>query len=36
MTEVPQGMRMTLYLKEVLIDDIHPTVEGLQLIEDME
>ena len=36
MTKVPQGMRMTLYLKEVLIGDIHPTVEGLQLIEDME
>ena len=36
MTEVLQGMRMTPYLKEVLIGDIHPTAEGLQLIEDME
>ena len=34
--EVPLGMRMTPYLKEVLIGDIHPTIEGLQLIEDME
>ena len=34
--EVPQGMRMTPYLKEALIGDIHPTVKGLQLIEDME
>ena len=36
MTEVLQGMRMTLYLKEVLIGDIIPTLKGLQLIEDME
>ena len=36
MMEVPQGMRMTQHLKEVLIGDIHPTLEGLQLIEDME
>ena len=34
--EVPQGMRMTPYLKEALIDDIHPTVKGLELIEDVE
>ena len=27
---------MTQHLKEVLIGDIHPTVKGLQLIEDME
>ena len=36
MTEVPQGMRMTPYLREALIGDIHPTIEGQQLIEDME
>ena len=29
MTEVPQEMRVTPYLKEALIDDIHPTIEGL-------
>ena len=34
--EVPQGMRMTLYLKEALIDDNHPTVEGLDFLEDVE
>ena len=36
MTEVPQGMRVTSYLKEALIDDIHPTIKGLELIEDVE
>ena len=36
MTEVLQGMRMTSYLKEVPIGDIHLTVKGQQLIEDME
>ena len=36
MMEVPQGMKVTSYLKEALIDDIHPTVEGLELIEDVE
>ena len=36
MTEVPQGMKMTPYLKEALIDDNHPTIEGLELIEDVE
>ena len=36
MTEIPQGMRMTPYLKEALIGDIHPTIKGQQLIEDME
>ena len=34
--EVPQGMRVTPYLKEALIDDIHPTVKELELIEDVE
>ena len=34
--EVPQGMRVTPYLKEALIDDIHPTVEELELTGDME
>ena len=34
--EVPQGMRMTPYLKEALIDDIHPTVKELELTGDME
>ena len=36
MTKVPQGMKMTPYLKEALIDDNHPTIKGLELIEDME
>ena len=36
MTEVPQEMRVTPYLKEAPIDDIHPTVKGLELIEDVE
>ena len=36
MVEVPQGMKMTPYLKEALIDDNHPTVEGLELLEDVE
>ena len=36
MTEALQGMRMIPYLKEALIDDIHPTVKGLELIEDVE
>ena len=36
MTEVAQGMRLTPYLKEALIDDIHPTIKGLQRIEDVE
>ena len=34
--EVPQEMKMTPYLKEALIDDNHPTIEGLELIEDVE
>ena len=34
--EVPQGMRMTLYLKEALIDDNHPTIKGLEFLEDVE
>ena len=34
--EVPQGMRMTPYLKEVLIDDNHLTVKGQELLEDVE
>ena len=34
--EVPQGMKMTPYLKEALIDDNHLTVEGLEFLEDVE
>ena len=34
--EVPQGMRVTPYLKEALIDYIHPTVEELELTGDVE
>ena len=36
MTEVLQVMGMTPYLKEVLTGDIHPTVKGVPLIQDME
>ena len=36
MVEVPQGMKMTPYLKEALIDDNHLTVKGLELLEDVE
>ena len=34
--EVPQGMKMTPYLKEALIDDNHLTVKGQEFLEDME
>ena len=34
--EVPQGMRVIPYLKEALIDDIHPTNEELELTGDVE
>ena len=34
--EVPQGMRMTPYLKEVLIDDNHLTIKGQKFLEDVE
>ena len=34
--EVPQGMRVTPYLKEALIDNIHPTIKELELTGDVE
>ena len=34
--EVSQGMKMTPYLKEALIDDNHLTVKGLEFLEDVE
>ena len=33
--EVPQGMKMTPYLKAALIDDNCLTVEGLEFLEDV-
>ena len=33
---VPQEMKMTPYLKEVLIDDIHLSIKGQELLEEME
>ena len=34
--EVPQEMKMTLYLKEALIDDNHLTVKGQEFLEEVE
>ena len=34
--EVPQGMKMTPYLKEALIDDNHLTVKGQEFLENVE
>ena len=34
--EIPQGMKMTPYLKEALIDDNHLTAEGQEFLEDVE
>ena len=34
--EVPWEMRMIPYLREALIDDSHPTDEGLEFLEDVE
>ena len=34
--EVPQGMKMTPYLKEALIDDNHLTIKGQEFLEDVE
>ena len=34
--EVPQGMKMTPYLKEVLIDDNHLTINEQEFLEDVE
>ena len=36
MIGVPQEMKMTPYLKEVLIDDIHFTIKGQELLEEVE
>ena len=33
---VPQEMKMTPYLREALIDDIHLTVKGQELLEEVE